>query len=75
MLKNANSIIETVTNKLELINDAVQFMREKMDGVSRQMSSVSGMLGGLIEKFVLAKLSSKLEEKMSEKKETARRRK
>lgn len=74
MLKNANAIIETITDKLELINEAVQFMREKMDSVSRQMGSVSGMLGGIIEKFVLNKLSSKLEEKINEKKEPPSRR-
>lgn len=74
-LKNANKIIEEVTEKLELINEGVQFMREKVDGVSRQMSSVSGLLGGIVEKFVLNKLSSKLEEKINEKKETSRRKK
>ncbi len=69
-LKNANSIIENITDKLEIISQGVQFMREKVDGVSRQMSSVSGMLGGIVEKFVLSKITSKFEEKMREKKET-----
>ncbi len=69
-LKNANEIIENITQKLEIISQGVQFMREKVDGVSRQMSSVSGMLGGIIEKFVLSKINSKLDEKMRDKKDS-----
>lgn len=72
-LKNANEIVETVTHKLEMINDAVQFMRDKVDGVSKQMGSLSGMLGGIIEKFVLSKLSSKLEDRMNDKKSSRRK--
>ncbi len=72
-LKNANEIVETVTHKLEMISDSVQFMRDKFDGVSKQMGSISGMLGGIIEKFVMSKLSSKLEDKINEKKSGRRR--
>lgn len=72
VLKNANDIIETVTHKLELINDAVQYMKAKMDGVSKNMGVVSSMMAGVVEKFVVGKLASKLEEKVAERK-TAKR--
>ncbi|PIR74440.1 MAG: hypothetical protein COU35_02565 [Candidatus Magasanikbacteria bacterium CG10_big_fil_rev_8_21_14_0_10_47_10] len=65
MMRNANEVIETVTHKLELINDAVQFMREKFDGMSKHMGIVSSMVGGMADKLVFSKLSSKLEEKIS----------
>jgi uncharacterized protein YoxC len=64
VLKNANNIIENLTQKLELIADAVEFMREKMDKVSGQMGVVSKIATGLVDKFVLGKLASKFEEKI-----------
>lgn len=75
VLKNANQIIESVTSKLELINDAVQYMKGKMDHVSKNMGAVSGLMSTVVEKFVINKLSSKLEARMTErpKKKTSKR--
>lgn len=65
VLKNANDIIENLTQKLELIADAVEYMREKIDKVSGHMGIVSKVATGFVDKFVLGKLSSTLEEKIS----------
>ncbi|MBU0596952.1 hypothetical protein KJ641_03320 [Patescibacteria group bacterium] len=65
VLKNANEIIENITQKLELIADAVEFMRAKMDKVTNHMGIVSKVATGFVDKFVLGKLSEKLEEKIS----------
>ncbi|MFA4830876.1 MAG: hypothetical protein WC862_02460 [Patescibacteria group bacterium] len=64
VLKNANAIIENLTHKLELIADAVEFMRQKVDNVSSHMGIVSKVATGLVDRFVLGKLSAKLEDKI-----------
>ncbi|MBU0660549.1 hypothetical protein KKG22_00025 [Patescibacteria group bacterium] len=76
VLKNANDIIETITMKLELINEAVQYMRTKIDTVSKNMGVVSSMMGGVVEKFVVGKIADKLDEKVAGiKKKTTQKRK
>ncbi len=67
VLKNANRIVESLTHKLELINEAVQYMRNKVDGVSKNMGVMSSMMTGLVEKFIVGKLASKLENKLNKK--------
>ena len=41
VLRNANTVLETLTHKLELINEGVQFMRNRIDKVSRNVNIVS----------------------------------
>ncbi len=60
VLKNTNKIMDSIIEKLEYISDAVNFMQEKMDHVSKHMSSMTGLLGGVVEKFVVSKIASKL---------------
>ncbi|HAZ28371.1 MAG TPA: hypothetical protein DCY48_01185 [Candidatus Magasanikbacteria bacterium] len=67
VLKNANAIMEQLSHKLELITDAIEFIRKKVDNVSTHMGVVSGMLSGLVEKYVVGKLTSKFEEKINKK--------
>lgn len=67
-LKNFNEIIENVTDKLEMISDAVEFIRSKVDNITGKMGIVSTMATGLVEKFLVGKLSDKLEERIEKKK-------
>jgi uncharacterized protein YoxC len=64
VLRNANRIIENVTHKLELITEAVEFIKHKVDNVSSHMGVVSSAIAGLVEKFVVNKLSQKLNERV-----------
>ncbi|KKW42994.1 MAG: hypothetical protein UY92_C0001G0008 [Candidatus Magasanikbacteria bacterium GW2011_GWA2_56_11] len=77
VLRNANRIIENVTEKLELITDAVDFIKRKVDGLSVSMGAVSGMVSGLVEKFIVNKLSRKFGEQVEkrDRRETGRKRK
>ena len=68
VLRNANFIIENLTHKLELITEAVEFIKHKVDNVSSHMGVVSSTVAGLVEKFVVNKLSQKLEERVEKKK-------
>jgi len=68
VLRNANFIIENLTHKLELITEAVEFIKHKVDSVSSHMGTISGMFANLVEKFVVNKLSQKLEERVEKKK-------
>ncbi|MFA6427079.1 MAG: hypothetical protein WCW16_01365 [Candidatus Magasanikbacteria bacterium] len=67
-LRNINRITEILTNKLELISDAVEFIRKKVDSLTGHMGMVSGVLGQIVEKYVVGKLSSKLDERGEKKK-------
>lgn len=67
VLQNANRVVESLAHKLELINDAVQYMRSKVDGVSKNMGVVSSMIAGLAEKFVVGKLASSFEKRVASK--------
>ena len=69
-LKNANDIIENVSHKLELISDAVAFMRKKVDDMSSHVGVVGRAASGLVEKYVVGKLTEKLDERLTGKKRT-----
>ncbi len=66
VLRNANKVVETLLHKLELISEAVDFIRRKVDGLSSSMGVVSSIASGLMEKYVLGKLNKKFEEKITE---------
>jgi len=66
-VRNVNNIIENLTQKLELITDAVEFMRKKVDSMSSHMGMIGGVASGLVEKFVVGKIGDKLEERSSSK--------
>lgn len=68
VLKNANDIVETLTQKLEMISDAVDFIKQKVDKMSGHMGVVGNMASGLVEKFVLGKISDNLEDRLGKRK-------
>lgn len=65
VLRNANRIVENLTNKLELIADAVQFIKNKVDSATDHMGTLTRMVSGTVGKAVMNKLSSKLEERIA----------
>lgn len=75
VLRNANRVIETLTHKLELISEAVDFIRRKVDGLSSSMGVVSSIASGLMEKYVLGKLTKKFEDKLDTTERTTRKKK
>lgn len=74
-LRNINKISEMLIEKLELISEAVTFMRDKVDHLSSKMGVVSSMLSGLVEKFIVGKISANLEDRIPKKKTTTKKRK
>lgn len=67
VLKNANEIIEDLTQKLELIGNAIDFIGKKIEGISSSAGVVSKMMTGLVERFIIGKLSSSLEDRAEKK--------
>ena len=75
-LKNANDIVESVSEKLELIAEAVEFIRAKVDKMTNSMGVVSKLTSSLVEKFILGKLSQDFDQMCDEKpKKTTKKRK
>ena len=72
-LRNINRIAEILTEKLELISDAVTFMRDRVDHLSSKMGVVSSMLSGLVEKFIVGKVADKLDDRMTTKKKKTKK--
>lgn len=68
VLRNANEIIEDLTQKLELIGNAIDFIGKKIEGISSSAGVVSKMMTGLVERFIIGKLSSSLEDRAEKKK-------
>lgn len=66
MVKNANEIVESIAEKLELITDAISFIKDKVDGMSSHMGVIGRMASGFVEKYVVQKLSKKLEDRLEE---------
>lgn len=75
VLRNANRIIESLARKLELISDAVEFIKKRVDGLSSHMGVVSSLATGLVEKFVVGKLTKKFSEKVEEEEKVGKKRK
>ncbi len=69
VLQNANKIMDSVVKKLEYISNAVTFMQEKVEHVSKHMGSMTGLLSGMVEKFVVSKLTKKLSGDLEERAE------
>ena|SRR3989338_4787163 len=67
VLRNANAIIENLMEKLELISDAVQFIKGKVEGLTHSMGAVSGMMGTLAERFMVGKLEKALGDRLEKK--------
>lgn len=61
VLRNANKVVEGLMHQLELISDAVDFIRRKMDGLSSSMGVVSSLATSLVEKYVVGKLAKKFD--------------
>ncbi len=75
VLRNANRIIEGLTRKLELISEAVEFIKRRVDGLSSNMGVVSSLASGLMEKYVVGKLTKKFSEKIEEKEKVGKKKK
>jgi hypothetical protein len=63
VLRNANRIVENVTDKLELISEAVGFMRDKIDGISTNMGSMGRLVTNIVERFVIGKIQNTFDDR------------
>lgn len=57
LLKNFNVIVESLAYKLELVVDAIEFIRKRVEHLTNSMNSVSGMITSLVEKFIVSKIT------------------
>lgn len=73
VLRNANHIVESLFQKLEVMSDAVHFIRERVDKMSSSMGAVTSLVGRIVEHFVSGALSRKLEERERKKKPSAKK--
>lgn len=66
-VRNANIIVENVTEKLELLNDAVNVVKKKLEVMNGHMGLVSSLASTLVEKFIVNKIGASLEKRTSKK--------
>ena len=57
VLQNTNRVMDNINKKAEIIIDAVEFVRKKVDGVSDRFGSLAGIVSMVLERFIAAKLS------------------
>lgn len=62
VLRNANRIVENITDKLEIISEAVGYMRDKMEGISTNMGSMGRLVTNIVERFIIGKIQDKFTE-------------
>ncbi len=79
VLKNANDIIESVQEKLEIIVDAVMFIKEKVEKMTSGMGVVSTIVSKFAEQFITnafkgTDMDIDLEERMKKKSKPKRKR-
>lgn len=72
-VRNVNYIVENLTQKLELITEAVEFIRAKVEKMTSHMGVVSGFASGLVEKYIVGKMADKLEKKVDGAKSSLRK--
>ena len=53
--------------KIEMITEAVELIRDRVEHLSGKMGIVSTMMTGLVEKFVMGKITGNLEERVEKK--------
>ncbi len=66
-VRNANLIVENVTEKLEMLNEAVNVVKKKMEVMNGHMGLVSSLASTLVEKFIVQKMGAALEKRTGEK--------
>lgn len=75
-VRNANVIVENVSEKLEMLNEAVSAVKKKMEVMNGHMGLVSSLASTMVEKFIVNKIGSSLEKRSSAKstKKTSKKR-
>jgi|WetSurMetagenome_2_1015567.scaffolds.fasta_scaffold19998_4 uncharacterized protein YoxC len=55
ILKNANEIVEEFRARLQILTDAINYVRGKVENISALMSGVAGGVGGAVKNMVSRK--------------------
>lgn len=61
-LQNINRIMERVTGTIEMIADAMEYIRRRVDSMSGSLGVVSTFITNLAEKFIAKKLAKSLDD-------------
>ena len=61
-LQNINRIMERVTGTIEMIAEAMEFIRRRLDSMSGSLGVVSTFITNLAEKFIAKKLAKSLDD-------------
>ncbi|MFA5211149.1 MAG: hypothetical protein WC414_01425 [Patescibacteria group bacterium] len=75
LLRNFNSIVESLAYKLELIVDAIEFVRKRVEHLTDSVNSVSGMISSLVEKFIINKITDSFSDISLDKKDKKKNKK
>lgn len=62
-LRNLNELVEYIGHKVDMAEDMFHFVEKRLETISGAMTTVTGLFGTLVEKFVVGALTRKLEER------------
>lgn len=63
VLRNANRMVEHALEKLELIADAMKFVRERVEKITGSMGTMTTMVASLAEKLVVGAMVKKMDQR------------
>ena len=72
MLRNANRMVEHALQKLELIADAMKFVRERVEKITGSMGTMTGMIATLVEKLVVGTIAKKMDQHVEKRKKQSK---
>ena len=64
VLRNANLMVEHVLQKLEMIVDAMKFVRERVEKITGSLGTMTSLVANLVEKVVVGTIAKKMNERV-----------
>lgn len=69
VLRNANRMVEHALQKLELIADAMKFVRERVEKITGSMGTITNLVANLVEKLVVGTIAKKMDQRIKKRKQ------
>lgn len=72
VLRNANRMVEHALQKLELIADAMKFVRERVEKITGSMGTITNLVASLVEKLVVGTIAKKMDQRVNKRRKDSK---